>query len=99
MRVGRGTKGCCHLLSLSCLLVGCAWLCMVVHGDCFPASWIGTVVRPVFHFDMDTDDTTRKSAQIDEQHPWLEYSVWQDQEWVRIYTPGQAPLWHPEKNT
>ena len=34
---------------------------------------------------------TQTSARTDEQHPWLEYSVWQDQEWVRIYTPGQQP--------
>ena len=27
----------------------------------------------------------------------LEYSVWQDQEWVRIYTPGQSQLWQPEE--
>ena len=37
-------------------------------------------------FDMDIDDS--------KQHPWLEYSVWQDQEWVRIYTPGQPQRWH-----
>ena len=29
---------------------------------------------------MDIDDS--------KQHPWLEYSVWHDQEWVRVYTPG-----------
>ena len=45
---------------------------------------------------MDTDDVTQTSARADEQHPWLEYSVWQDQEWVRIYTPGQPQLWHPD---
>ena len=55
------------------------------------------VVRPVFHFDMDTDDATRTLTQIDEQHAWLEYSVWQGQEWVRIYTPGQAQMWRPEE--
>ena len=38
------------------------------------------------HFDMDIDDS--------KQHPWLEYSVWQEQEWVRIYTPGQPQRWH-----
>ena len=37
------------------------------------------------HFDMDIDDS--------KQHPWLEYSVWQEQEWVRIYTPGQPQRW------
>ena len=54
-------------------------------------------VRPVFHFDMDTDDATQVLARTDEQHPWLEYSVWQGQEWVRIYTPGQLQMWHPEE--
>ena len=39
-----------------------------------------------FHFDMDIDDS--------KQHPWFEYSVWQEQEWVRIYTPGQPQRWH-----
>ena len=28
------------------------------------------------------------------QHPWLEYSVWHEQEWVRIYTPGHLQRWH-----
>ena len=36
--------------------------------------------------DMDIDDS--------KQHPWLEYSVWHDQEWVRIYTPGHPQRWH-----
>ena len=36
--------------------------------------------------DMDIDDA--------KQHPWLEYSVWHDQEWVRIYTPGHLQRWH-----
>ena len=44
-------------------------------------------IRPASYFDMDIEDA--------KQHPWLEYSVWQDQEWVRIYTPGQPQLWQP----
>ena len=42
--------------------------------------------RLASYFDMDIDDS--------KQRPWLEYSVWQDQEWVRIYTPGQPQRWH-----
>ena len=36
--------------------------------------------------DMDVNDL--------KQHPWLEYSVWHEQEWVRIYTPGHPHRWH-----
>ena len=43
-------------------------------------------IRPASYFDMDIEDA--------KLHPWLEYSVWQDQEWVRIYTPGQPQRWH-----
>ena len=50
------------------------------------------MVCPIFHFDMDTDDATQTSARTDIQHPWLEYSVWQGREWVRIYIPGQPDL-------
>ena len=82
------------MLLLSCVFVGCAWLCMVTVSLLAGSE---PVVRPVFHFDMGTDDATRTSARIDEQHPWLEYSVWQGQEWVRIYTPGQSQPWHPEE--
>ena len=71
------------------VLVGCAWLCMVLAGS-------EPVVRPIFHFDMDTDDAAQTSARTDIQHPWLEYSVWQGREWLRIYTPGQFQLWHPD---
>ena len=42
--------------------------------------------RLASYFDMDIDDS--------KQHPWLEYLVWQDQEWLRIYTPGQPQRWH-----
>ena len=80
------------MLLLSCVFV-CAWLGMVTVSLLARSE---PVVRPVFHFDMDTDDATRTSARTGEQHPWLEYSVWQDREWVRIYTPGQPQLWHPE---
>ena len=34
-------------------------------------------VRPVFHFGMDIEDATQTLGRTDEQHPWLEYSVWQ----------------------
>ena len=44
-------------------------------------------IRFASHFDMDIEDS--------KQHPWLEDSVWQDQEWVRIYTPGHPQLWQP----
>ena len=44
-------------------------------------------VRPASYFGMDIEDA--------KQYPWLEYSVWQDQEWARIYTPGQPQLWQP----
>ena len=43
-------------------------------------------IRLASYFDMDIEDS--------KQHPWLEYSVWQDQEWVRIYTAGQPQRWH-----
>ena len=45
---------------------------------------------------MDTDDATQARAQADVQQPWLEYSVWQEREWVRIYIPGQPQLWHQD---
>ena len=54
------------------------------------------VARPIVHFDMDTDEATQTSARTDIQHPWLEYSVWQEREWVRIYIPGQSQLRHPD---
>ena len=72
------------ILVLPCLVDACAWLCMV------PVSLLAgsePAVRPVSHFGMDIEDA--------KQYPWLEYSVWQDQEWVRIYTPGQPQLWQP----
>ena len=43
-------------------------------------------IRPASYFVMDIEDA--------KLHPWLKYSVWQDQEWVRIYTPGQPQRWH-----
>ena len=94
MRVDHGTKGCFLMLVLSCVVADCAWLYMVT------ASLLAgsePAVRPVFHFGMDIEDATQTSGRTAEQHPWLEYSVWQDQEWVRIYTPGQPQLWQPEE--
>ena len=100
MRFDHGIKECFLLLLLPCVCLqvvhGCARLCMVtvpLLAGSEPA------VRPVFHFDMDIDDTTQTSARTAEQHPWLEYSVWHDQEWVRIYTPGQLQLWHPRRGS
>ena len=70
----------------SIALLGCC-LYMVVHCACSFISWIGARDTLCLFFDMDIEDS--------KQHPWLEYSVWQDQEWVRIYTPGQPQLWQP----
>ena len=53
------------MLLLSCVFVGCAWLRMVTVSLLAGSE---PVVRPVFHFDMDTDDANRTSARIDEQH-------------------------------
>ena len=78
------------LLLLTCVFAGCAWLCIVTVSS--PAG-SAPAVRPVLYFSMDTDDVTQTLARTDEQHPWLKYSVWQDQEWMRIYTPGQLQLW------
>ena len=72
------------MLVLPCLVADCAWLCMVTVSLLAGSE---PAVRPVSHFDMDIEDA--------KQYPWLEYSVWQDQEWVRIYTPGQPQLWQP----
>ena len=82
------------MLVLSCVVAGCAWLCMVTVSLLAGSE---PAVRPVFHFGMDIEDATQTSGRNAEQHPWLEYSVWQDQEWVRIYTPGQPQLWQPEE--
>ena len=71
------------MLALPCLVVACTWLCMVpvpLSAGSEPAT------RLASYFDMDIEDS--------KQHPWLEYSVWQDQEWVRIYTAGQPQRWH-----
>ena len=73
MRVEHGTKGCFILLVLSCVVADCAWLYMVTVSLLAGSE---PAVRPVSHFGMDIEDA--------KQHPWLEYSVWQDQEWVRI---------------
>ena len=93
MSFDRGTKWCCHVLLLAWVLVGCAWLCMVTVSLLAGSE---PVVRPIFPFDMDADDATQTSARNDIQHPRLEYAVWQGREWVRIYTPGQPQLWHPD---
>ena len=53
---------------ISCVLVGCAWLCMVIVSLLAGSE---PVVRPIFHFDMHTDDPTQTSARTDIQHPWL----------------------------
>ena len=53
------------MLLLSCVFVGCAWLYMVTVSLLAGSE---PVVRPVFHFDMNTDDATRTSARTDEQH-------------------------------
>ena len=82
------------MLVLSCVVAGCAWLCMVTVSLLAGSE---PAVRPVFHFGMDIEDATQTSGRTAEQHPWLEYSVWQDQEWARIYTPGQPQLWQPEE--
>ena len=63
------------MLVLPCLV----WLCMVTVSLLAGSE---PAVRPVSHFGMDIEDA--------KQYPWLEYSVWQDQEWVRIYTPGRS---------
>ena len=47
---------------------------------------LSPAIRLASYFDMDIEDS--------KQHPWLEYSVWQDQEWVRTYTAGQPQRWH-----
>ena len=86
MRVAHGTKGCFFMLVLPCVVADCAWLYMVTVSLLAGSE---PAVRPVSHFGMDIVDA--------KQYPWLEYSVWQDQEWVRIYTPGQPQLWHPEE--
>ena len=86
MRVVRGTKGCFLMCVLSCVVADCAWLYMVTVSLLAGSE---PAVRPVSHFGMDIEDA--------KQYPWLEYSVWQDQEWVRIYTPGQPQLWQPEE--
>ena len=93
MRVEHGTKGCFIMLVLSCAVADCAWLYMVTVSLLAGSE---PAVRPVFHFGMDIEDATQTSGRTAEQHPWLEYSVWQDQESVRIYTPGQPQLWQPE---
>ena len=72
------------MLVLPCLVADCAWLCMVTVSLLAGSE---PAVRPVSHFGMDIEDA--------KQYPWLEYSVWQDEEWVRIYTPGQPQLWQP----
>ena len=70
------------MLVLPFLVADCAWLCMVTVSLLAGSE---PAVRPVSHFDMDIEDA--------KQYPWLEYLVWQDQEWARIYTPGQPQLW------
>ena len=72
------------MLVLPCLVADCAWLYMVTVSLLAGSE---PAVCPVSHFGMDIEDA--------KQYPWLEYSVWQDQEWVRIYTPGQPQLWQP----
>ena len=72
------------MLVLPCLVADCAWLYMVTVSLLAGSE---PAVRPVSRFGMDIEDA--------KQYPWLEYSVWQDQEWVRIYTPGQPQLWQP----
>ena len=72
------------MLVLPCLVADCAWLYMVTVSLLAGSE---AAVRPVSHFGMDIEDA--------KQYPWLEYSVWQDQEWVRIYTPGQPQRWQP----
>ena len=67
-----------------------------MHCDRFLDSWIRASGTSRQVPNMDMDGVTQTLARADEQHPWLEYSVWHDQEWVRIYTPGQPQLWHPD---
>ena len=67
MSFDRGTKWCFHVLLLSCMLVGCAWLCMVTVSLLAGSE---PVARPVFHFDMDTDDATQTSARTDIHRGW-----------------------------
>ena len=54
------------------------------------------VARPIFHFDMDTDDATQTLLTFSSRG-W-EYSVrqWQEREWVRICIPGQPQLWRQD---
>ena len=84
-RRGYSFTGLVHCLTdqFSCVVAGCAWLCMVTVSLLAGSE---PAVRPVFHFGMDIEDATQTSGRTAEQHPWLEYSVWQDQEWVRIYS-------------
>ena len=63
MRFDRGTKGCFLMLLLSCVFAGCAWLCMVTVSLLAGSE---PAVRPVFHFDMDTDDATQTLGRTDE---------------------------------
>ena len=57
---------------------------------------LDTAVHPIFHLNMDIDAASQARALDGIQQPWLEYSVWQEQEWMRVYTPGQPQLWHPD---
>ena len=61
------------------------WLCVVAVSLLAGSE---PVAHPLSHFDRDTDEETQTLAQTDIQQPWLEYSVWQECEWARIYIPG-----------
>ena len=65
MRVDHGTKGYFLMLVLSCVVAGCAWLCMVTVSLLAGSE---LAVRPVFRFGMDIEDATQTSGRTAEQH-------------------------------
>ena len=76
---------------MSCLLVCCSLCKFAVSFALLAGS--DTVVQSFLHRNMEIDAAAQTRDRHGTQQPWLEYSYWQGQEWVKVYTPGEPQLW------
>ena len=91
----------CVKMVLSCCL---ACLSLVIC-TCHPCHFVvvagsDTVAQPFLFLDCTTEiDAAAQSLDLDgPQQPWLEYSFWHGQEWVKIYIPGELQLWRQHED-
>ena len=77
---------------MTCVLVCCSLRMLAVSVALVVGS--DTVAQPFFHRNTEIGAAAQTRDLDGAQQPWLEYSFWQGQEWVKVYIPGELQLWH-----